>query len=873
MAETPMMQQYKKIKQQHPDAILFFRLGDFYEMFFDDALIASKILEITLTSRDSVNKIPMCGVPYHAVDAYIAKMVLNGYRVALCDQIGDPKASKGIVKREVTRVITPGTVMEGQLLEDKKNNYIASVFFDHICAGLAYADISTGEFMVSEINGENVSAVLISELERIQVSELLLPTTIESNQQLINQLKQRITGAITFYPDNAFENNAAIKSLDQQFTQHQLTLPQHARCVPAAGALVKFLLDTQKRSLDHILALKYYSISQFMILDANARRNLELTKTIIDNNKKGSLLWVLDQTATAMGGRLLKKWIEQPLLGVDLINARLDAVSQLTEEIFLREDLRALLKQIYDLERLLAKVVYGSANARDLLALKSSLVNLPDIKKLLSACGTPLLNEIASQIDTLTDLVTLLTDSINDDPPISLRDGGLIKDGYNQEVDKLREASTNGRNWLAQLETKERERTGIKSLKIRYNKVFGYYIEITKSNLNAVPEDYHRKQTLANAERFITPELKEYEDMILGAQDKLIELEYSIFMQVKDLVANEIARIQQSARAVAKIDALISLAEVAIKYNYVRPQINDSGNLTILAGRHPVVELMLDDAQFVPNDTQLNTGDTYIALITGPNMGGKSTYQRQVALITLMAQIGSFVPATSAEIGVVDRIFARVGASDDLASGYSTFMMEMQECNNAMQLATAKSLVIIDELGRGTSNLEGMAIAQSVIEYLHNTIGCRTLFSTHYHELAELESNLPGLKNYAAEVEEQGDHVAFLHRVISGKASKSYGVHCARLAGLPDLIITRANELSVDYEKYLKATEEVISASCQTAVAVEPEVQMQIFNDALSGECKGILDEIGNIDLLNTTPFEAIKLLFELQTKIKKLGK
>ncbi|MEG6615642.1 DNA mismatch repair protein MutS [Peptococcaceae bacterium 1198_IL3148] len=873
MAETPMMQQYKAIKRQHADAILFFRLGDFYEMFFDDAITASKTLEITLTSRDSENKIPMCGVPYHAVDAYIAKMVAKGYKVALCDQIGDPKATKGIVKREVTRVITPGTVMESQLLQEKNNNYIASIFFDSDGTGLAYADISTGEFMVSEIDSQSAITDLISELERLQVSELLLPVAFKDDEMLVNQLYQRITKAITFYHNGAYEIDEALKYLQQQFPDqaNEINWQRQPKCLAAAGALVQFLLETQRRSLNHIIQLKYYSISQFMALDMNARRNLELTRTIMDGNKKGSLLWVLDHTTTAMGGRLLKKWIEQPLLDINQINARLDAVSQLSAGIFLREDLRVLLKQVYDLERLTAKVVYGSANARDLLALKNSLFHIPDIKKLLLECTAPLLKEIANQMDTLTDLVTLLTESINDDPPISLRDGGLINNGYNEQVDKLKEASTNGRNWLAQLETRERERTGIKSLKIRYNKVFGYYIEVTKSNLDMVPEDYQRKQTLANAERYITSELKKYEDLILGAQEKLIELEYRIFIEIRDMVAKEIARIQKTAGAVAKIDVLISLAEVAVKHNYVRPTINDSGKLTISAGRHPVVETMLNQTQFVPNDTQLDTGGSYLALITGPNMGGKSTYQRQVALITLMAQIGSFVPAASAEIGIVDRIFARVGAADDLASGHSTFMVEMQECNNALRGATTKSLVIIDELGRGTSNLEGMAIAQAVIEYLHNTIGCRTLFSTHYHELAELESSLPGLKNYAAAVEEKGDNVAFLHRIVLGKASKSYGVHCAMLAGLPDMIINRANQLSTDYQRYLKAAEEVVSTSGQTAVALEPNAQLQLFNDASNNEQQEILSAITDIDLLNTTPLGAIQLLFELQNKIKNL--
>lgn len=876
MTDTPMMQQYKKIKAQNPDSVLFFRLGDFYEMFHEDAILASKVLEITLTSRDSEQRIPMCGVPYHAVDSYIAKMIASGYKVALCDQIGDPKAAKGIVKREVTRVITPGTLVEGQLLEEKTNNYIAAVLLDKDQAGLAYADISTGEFMVSEIRDESFLTVLISELERLQVSELLLPSSLQAEATLIEEVQKRLVTAISYYHDGAFTREQAVKYLQQQFGQpmlDNLRLSFDSLSLRTAGALIQFLLETQKRSLNHISALKHYNVSQYMALDYSARRNLELTKTIINGSKKGSLLWVLDYTTTAMGGRLLKKWIEQPLVDIARINARLDGVAELKESLFLREDLRTLLKQVYDLERLTAKVAYGSANARDLLALKNSLINLPPLKDYLSDGNAVILQEIAEQIDPMTELVDLLDRGIADEPPVSLRDGGLIKSQYNQEVDTLREASTNGRNWLAELEAKERERTGIKSLKIRFNKVFGYFIEVTKSYLHMVPEEYQRRQTLANAERFITPELKRYEEMILGAQDKLIELEYHLFDDIRGKVAEVIPPIQKNAQAVAQIDVLVSLAEVAVKHNYVRPRVNDSGLLQIIEGRHPVVELMLDSNFFVPNDAMLDTAGHFIALITGPNMGGKSTYQRQVGLITLMAQMGSFVPAQQAEIGIVDRIFARVGASDDLASGHSTFMVEMQECNNALRLASKRSLVIIDELGRGTSNLEGMAIAQAVIEHLHNVIGCRTLFSTHYHELAELENSLQGLINYAAAVEEKGDNVVFLHRVISGKASKSYGIHCAKLAGLPTVVIKRANQLGSDYEKYVKATEEVVGANRQEITTLPENNQMQLFTTEKATESELILEEILKVDLLNTTPFESLKVLFELQEKIKKMSK
>ncbi len=872
MTYTPMMRQYLKIKEQYSDCILFFRLGDFYEMFFDDAITASKVLDITLTGRDAGAKerVPMCGVPFHSVDSYIAKMVANGYKVAICEQVEDPKTAKGIVKRQVTRVITPGTVMEGQLLDEKKNNYIVSILIAKDRGGLAFADISTGEFMVSELTGNIGFDELINELTRLQPAEILMPYDLKENEKLVKSLQNHCSAVLNYYRNDAYDAETALSYVERQFSKErveQLGLPADSLSIVAAGALVQFLLETQKRDLKHIREIKYYSVAQYLVLDAAARRNLELTRTLITNDKKGSLLWVLDFTATAMGGRLLKKWIEQPLVDVEQINARLDAVGELAENLFLREDLRSLLKEVYDLERLSAKVAYGSANARDLLAIKNSLSILPAIKEQLTNTTSKLLNNIAEEIDVLADLTELLEKSINDDPPLTLRDGGIIKDGYSSEVDKLREAATNGKSWLARLEAAERQRTGIKSLKIRFNKVFGYYIEVTKSNLSAVPKDYQRRQTLANAERFITPKLKEYEDIILGAQDKLVDLEYNIFTEIRETVASQISRIQNSAAAVAKVDVLVSLAEAAVKHNYVRPVVNNSGKLLIIDGRHPVVELTLGENEFVPNDTELDENN-YMALITGPNMGGKSTYQRQVALITIMAQMGGFVPARRAEIGVVDRIFARVGASDDLSSGRSTFMVEMQECNNALRNATKNSLVIIDELGRGTSNLEGMAIAQAVIEYLHDTVGCRTLFSTHYHELAELENNLGCLKNYAVAVEEKGDDVVFLHRAVPGKASKSYGVHCARLAGLPGTIIDRANQLVANLEIYRKAAEEVISGEEQPAAAEEP-VQMQLFS--IHPEAAEILSEIERYDLLNTTPLKALNILFELQSKVRKL--
>lgn len=885
-----MMKQYQTIKEQYPDSVLFFRLGDFYEMFFDDALLASKVLGITLTSRDgakdgSKKQTPMCGVPHHAVDAYIAKMIASGYKVVLCDQVEDAKQSKGIVKRQVTRIITPGTVMEGQLLEEKKNNYIVALFVDERGYGLAFADISTGEFMFSEIYNDAIttSAEMLTnellierlgdEFSRLQPPEMLLPASLEQAQYFRAKLKSYCDPVLSYYPDDLVEikeTDYFLKPLHQQFSPaviENLDLPANSLGLKAAGALMQFLQATQMRSLKHIQTIRYYSINQFMTLDTPARRNLELTKTSLDGAKKGSLLGVLDHSVTAMGGRMLKKWLEQPLLQTEQINARLDAVSELVDDLFLRSDLRQFLKQVYDLERLTAKVAYGTANARDLLSLKNSLVVLPEIKNLLQNNKALLLQQTAGALDTLPDLVTLLDNALTVDPPVGLKDGGLIKVGYDQEVDRLQQASTNGRNWLVQLEISERERTGIKTLKVRFNKVFGYYIEVTKSKLAAVPENYQRRQTLTNAERFIIPELKKYEEMILGAQDKLIALEYQIFSQLRETVAVETTRIQQSAAAVAKIDVLTTLAEVAIKYNYVRPVVNNSNKINIVAGRHPVVELTLNDGQFVPNDTGLDDAGNYIVLITGPNMGGKSTYQRQVGLITIMAQTGSFVPADQAEIGVVDRVYARVGATDDLIAGRSTFMVEMHECNNALRYATPKSLVIIDELGRGTSNLEGMAIAQAVIEYLHDTIACRTLFSTHYHELAEMAASLPGLQNYAAAVAEKGTDVVFLHRIIPGKASSSYGVHCAKLAGLPVTVTGRANQLVRDLEVYCQAAEEVIAGKQQVQNTAGEPASTGLFS--CSPETMALLAEIADVDLSNTTPLEALNRLFAWQQKAK----
>ena len=893
MKLTPMMQQYKSIKEQYPDAILFFRLGDFYEMFFDDALLASRILDIALTSRDSKNPVPMCGVPYHSADTYIAKLVSKGYKVAICEQVEDPKSAKGIVKREVVRIITPGTVMEGELLGDKENNYIAALFFENNCCGVSFADISTGEFCVFEIHSEKLFDLfsdgvfvncLCDELQKLQPSELLIPESYKNAEFFkSDEFKSYCSAVLSCYEEGSAEQ--FFKYLKQQFSEDKiknLSLPKNSAALKAAGALVKFLKDTQMRDLSHIKEIELYDAKQFMLLDAAARRNLEITKTIVSGEKKGSLLGVLDFCATAMGGRLIKKWIEQPLLDLNEINARLDAVQELSENMLLRVNIQKHLSGVYDLERLIAKVAYGTANARDLIALKKSLEVLPNIKNLLESSGSALLKQVSEEMPDLSGVAAVLNRALNENPPVSLKEGGLIKEGYNKEVDELRNISVNGRSWIAELEARERKRTGIKSLKVKFNKVFGYYIEVTKSNLNMVPDDYQRKQTLVNAERFITPELKKYEEMILNAQDKLVELEYQLFIEIREMVAKKAEDIQKSANAIAKLDVLVSFAEAAVRYNYARPVVNESRRILICDGRHPVVELSMEEGQFVPNDTDLDCDGHYIALITGPNMGGKSTYQRQVALITIMAQAGSFVPASRAEIGIVDRIYARVGASDDLAAGRSTFMVEMNECNNALRGATSRSLVIIDELGRGTSNLEGMAIAQAVIEYLHNVIKCRTLFSTHYHELAEMEVNLERLKNYAAAVEEKGDEVVFLHRIVPGKASKSYGVHCAKLAGLPKSVIDRAYELSISFEKCAKAARDVV---CESALSGEQldnakkPAQVSMFDVAAVDEKNAenlnevycIINKIHDFNLLNMTPLEALNKLFEIQQEVRKL--
>ncbi len=859
MSHTPMISQYLKIKKQYPDAVLFFRLGDFYEMFFKDAELASRELEITLTTRDGGSeRVPMCGVPFHAADSYIARLIGKGYRVAICEQVEDPSKAKGIVQREVTRVVTPGTIIDGQLLEDKKNNYLCCIAPGADGYGLAFSDVSTGAFIISFFTGDKARTLLLDELARLSPAEVIMPLT--SVACFSEDLKLQGIKTISGYRDTAFTMIEAAQILENKLRdsfKNQFNAKPELT-IPVAGALLSFLKDTQKRDLAHINRVQYFLHGKFMVLDAATRRNLELTRAISDGSRKNTLLAVLDRTVTAMGGRLIRNWIEQPLLDRDEIESRLDAVEELAGKVIFRQDVKEVLKNIYDLERLAGKISFGSANARDLVALKKSLSYLPKLKQLLCQAETKLIKNIRDNTDTMEDITDFLDAAINDDPPVSLRDGGIIKKGFNSEVDRLRRAGLEGKTMLAGMEERERARTGIKSLKVGFNKVFGYYIEVTRANLDLVPEDFQRRQTLANAERFITRELKEYEDMILGAEDRLVQLEYRLFNEIKGKIGGEIQRIQTSATAVARADALCSLADAAVEGRYTRPELNSKGQLYVIEGRHPVLERVLETGQFVPNDTLMDNQKNRMVLITGPNMAGKSTYMRQVALIVLMAQAGSFVPASKAVLPLVDRIFTRVGASDDLAGGQSTFMVEMNECRTIVTGATEKSLVIMDEVGRGTSTYDGISIARALAEYIHLHIRAKTLFSTHYHELTDLEQ-IPGIVNLNVAVEENGEDIVFLRKVISGKADRSYGIHVARLAGLPGEVIERAAEI-------LKSLEDIKKSSRQVAAAEEIE------EDVLKLKEHPVLQELRNIDVLEITPMDALNKIYTLKKKIDEVN-
>ena len=880
MAElTPMMKQYMETKSQYQDCILFYRLGDFYEMFFEDALTASRELEITLTGKNcgQEEKAPMCGVPYHAVEGYLNRLVAKGYKVAICEQVEDPKTTKGIVKREVVRIVTPGTNLDTQALDETKNNYIMCIVYIADRYGVSVADISTGDYFVTEIPD---SAKLLDEIYRFSPSEIICNEAFYMSGVDMDGMKDRL--GITIYSLESwyFDDEVCSKKLLEHFEVSSfagLGLADYDCGIISAGALLQYLLETQKNSLSNLTHITPYAAGKFMMIDSSTRRNLELCETLREKQKRGSLLWVLDKTKTAMGARTLRKYVEQPLIDKTEIIRRLDAVQELKEQAISREEIREYLSPVYDLERLITKIAYGSANPRDLTAFRSSLEMLPALLYILQEMKAELLKDLAVDLDPLEDLCILVKKAIREDPPIAMKEGNIINDGYNEEVDKLRRAKSDGKDWLAKLENDEREKTGIKNLKIKYNKVFGYYLEVTNSYKEMVPEYYTRKQTLANAERYITPELKELEDMILGAEDKLYALEYELYSEVRDLIASQIERIQKTAKAVAALDAFASLALVAERNNYVRPKINEKGVIDIKEGRHPVVERMIPNEMFISNDTYLDDKKHRISIITGPNMAGKSTYMRQTALIALMAQIGSFVPAKSANIGLSDRIFTRVGASDDLASGQSTFMVEMTEVANILRNATSKSLLILDEIGRGTSTFDGLSIAWAVIEYISDSrlLGAKTLFATHYHELTELEGKIDNVNNYCIAVKEKGDDIVFLRKIVKGGADKSYGIQVAKLAGVPELVIGRAKEIveELSDEDITARVSEI--ASKERVVKKKPKVkkyddvdiaQMSLFDTVKDDD---VLEELKNLDVGNMTPIDALNTIYRLQNKLK----
>lgn len=872
-AVTPMMQQYIDIKEQYKDCILFFRLGDFYEMFFKDAEVASKELEITLTGRDCgmEEKAPMCGVPFHSADNYISRLIHKGFKVAICEQVEDPALAKGIVKRDVIRVVTPGTVTDTSMLEEKKNNYLMAVFQKGLYFGIATVDLSTGEFNTTRINRGNAYGKLKDEIAKFSPSEMIVNSEFYNNPAYLSEISKRFNAYITLWEDSYFLNPSTMDKLKDKFKDQALAEGEHALSLNAAGALLEYLEQTQKVNLEHIQNLNIYVIEEFMLLDVSSRRNLELTETLREKSRKGTLLWVLDRTVTSMGGRTLRKWIEQPLINISDITDRLAGVGEMKDKFMVRMEIRELLKRVYDIERLMGKVILGNVNCRDLIALKNSIGQIPYIKEILKGCDTDVLARSYSSLDTLEDVYRLIDDSIMEEPPVTIKEGGIIKKGFNPEVDKLRTATTEGKNWVAALESSEREKTGIKNLKVGFNRVFGYYIEVTRSYFSLVPAHYIRKQTLANCERYITQELKEIEDTILGAEEKVVELEYQLFLEIKNKIAQEIHRIKTTARCISETDVICSLAEVADRENYCMPRMSFEGEISILEGRHPVVEKMLDQGSFVPNDTVLDMEEDRLAIITGPNMAGKSTYMRQVALIVLMAQIGSFVPAKAASIGIVDRIFTRVGASDDLSAGQSTFMVEMSEVANILNNATPRSLLILDEIGRGTSTFDGLSIAWSVIEFISNgeALGCRTLFATHYHELTELEGKISGIKNYCISVKEKGEDIIFLRKIIRGGADDSYGIQVARLAGIPLPVIERAKEILNQLEDNDLSKKEIKARRGKKPI----DGQMGLFS-YMNGAGKGdeVLKDLKSIDVSAITPMDALNLLYQLQSKANNIN-
>ena len=868
MAEfSPMMQRYLETKEEYKDCILFYRLGDFYEMFFEDAITASRELELTLTGKDcgQEERAPMCGIPHHAAEIYVSRLINKGYKVAICEQLEDPKTTKGIVKRGVIRVVTPGTLVESNMLEERKNNYIMSIYKTGIYFGISICDISTGEFYSAEIKDNNNFPILLDEIARYTPSELVINSMMANCLDEMNKIKERFENVyITKFNDKFFSeelNNINLRFNVVDNNERKIeNLAEKKLALSSINALVQYIEDTQKTSLDHINKITIYNLSKYMALDINARRNLEITEKMRDKSKKGTLLWVLDKTSTSMGGRLLRRWLNDPLVDVDEINRRLNAVKELKDDIILRGEVIENLKKVYDIERLAGKMAYGNANARDMVTLKNSLFKLPEVKQILKNCKSDLLKGLYEKLDELQDIYQLIEKSIVEDPPMTIKDGGIIKLGYDEEIDKLKTAQTEGKTWLVQLEAEEKEKTGIKNLKIGFNKVFGYFIEVTKSYLDQVPDRFIRKQTLTNAERYITEDLKNLENQILGAEEKVINLEYNAFVEIREEISKNVTRLQTTSEVISSLDVLTSFAQVAEDFNYCMPVVDSSGTIDIKNGRHPVIEKILGEGVFVENNTFLDKGDNRLSIITGPNMAGKSTYMRQVALITLMAQCGSFVPAESANIGVVDKIFTRVGASDDLSMGQSTFMVEMMEVATILKEATPNSLVILDEIGRGTSTYDGLSIAWAVAEYIADKqkCGAKTLFATHYHELTELENKIEGIKNYSIAVKEKGEDIIFLRKIVRGGTDESYGIHVARLAGVPKVVTQKANEILRSLEK-----KNILTGKKQDKKQVEGQFDM--YNYKLAE----IAHEIDKVNLNELTPIDALNTLVRIKEKMK----
>jgi len=867
---TPMMEQYFEIKKQYQDCILLFRLGDFYEMFFDDAITASKVLEIALTGRDcgQEERAPMCGVPYHAVDGYISKLIENGYKAAICEQLEDPALAKGIVKRDVIRVITPGTIIDQAMLDEKTNNYLCCIYLDK-GFGMSYVDISTGELHVTENISLNdflknsTNDLLIEEINKIAPSEII-SNKLTGNEPVDSMINLSEGLSLDECKEIVLKHFKLV-SLDS------LGLKDNFHAVTSLGMLLNYLNETQKTSLDHINKLHFYKVGEYLQLDGSTRKNLELIETIRGKKGPGTLYHVIDNTMTAMGGRLLKKWIEEPLKNIKHINLRLDAVEELYKNVMASNNIKECLRSVYDIERLISRIVYGSCNGRDMNSLKQSLSNLPDLKAELSGLSSELFAEIYSKFDELKDIFDIIDKAIVEEPPVSIKEGGILKTGYDDELDELKEITVNGKNWISGLQTKERDATGIKNLKIGFNKVFGYYLEVTKSYLKDVPEYYIRKQTLANCERYVTPELKEMEAKILNADEQIMKLEYELFLEIRQFISSQVKRIQETAYNIAVVDTINSLAIAAVKNNYVRPEMNSKGYMTITDGRHPVIEKIMKNEMFVPNDTYIDNREYRMSIITGPNMAGKSTYMRQVALIALLAHLGSFVPAKRAEICVVDKIFTRVGASDDLSQGQSTFMVEMSEVSNILQNATSDSLLILDEIGRGTSTYDGLSIAWSVVEYITKKIKAKTLFATHYHELSELESKLKSVKNYKILIKEENDKITFLRKITEGSIDRSYGIQVANLAGLPEEVVGRAKEIlrqldESDINKPFARKKNRVNDNFQVSM-FQPDTGEKGQNK----EYRELTENIKNIDIENLTPMQSFKLLNDIIEKAKQI--